>query len=104
MHIFLFNSLTGPMRICSVTASALFLLGGCVSQSSPNHESRFGDVGRTLRAQQIIDPDAPRRNTTLAPVDGKVAAGAQKNYAESHGYTVKESKPASIQIPTQASQ
>lgn len=80
----------------------LVALTGCVSPSAPNHDARFGDVARTLRAQQTIDAAAPGRNTDLAPVDGKAAAGAQKKYAESHGYTVKESTPAEIRIPTQA--
>lgn len=89
------------VRFMAGTLAAM-AFGGCVAPSAPNQDARLGDAARTLRAQQIIDPSAPTRNSALAPVDGKAAAGAQKNYAESHGYTVKEGKPATIQIPTQA--
>lgn len=96
-HAFKSTAFHGSIMTMAIALS----LGGCVVPSSPNHEARFGDAARALRAQQIIDTAAPSRNTALAPVDGKAAAGAQKNYAESHGYTVKDGKPPSIQIPTQ---
>lgn len=78
------------------------LLAACANyDTTPNVAASFGDASRSIRAQQVVDPSAPTRNATLSSTDGKVTAGAQKAFAESHGYTVKESKAPTIEIPTQ---
>ncbi len=64
-------------------------LAGCAN-TAPDWESNFGDAARQLSAAQIIDPAATSRNTGPALTDGKAAAGAQKAYADSYGYAVKE--------------
>lgn len=66
-------------------------LAGCVA-TAPEWEGNFGDAARQTRAAQVIDADAPSRNTGLAATDGKAVAGAHKAYADSYGYAVKESK------------
>lgn len=48
------------------------LLSGCAASTSPDYDSRFGNAARALTAQQLIDPDAPRRNAdTVQPTDGR---------------------------------
>jgi hypothetical protein len=67
-----------------LTMGAIAVLAGCTYPTSPEIDSRFGVANRSVRAQQIIDPAAPTKNTTLAPVDGKAAASAHRNYADSY--------------------
>ena len=75
-------------------------LAGCVN-TTPNWERSFGDASRQTRAQQVIDPDAPSRNTGAPLADGKAVAGAQKAYAKSYGYAVEEPKQSALPvIPT----
>ncbi len=82
--------------VCAVATVAASLTG-CVA-TSPDWESTFGDSVRQARAAQVIDPNAPTRNAGagLGTTDGKVVEGAQKAYAESYGYGVKESKQAPV--------
>jgi hypothetical protein len=81
----------------SSTALAVTLLMGCAG-TSPNHDAQFGQNARMLRAQQLIDPDAPTRNTSRGTTDGKAMAGAHKNYVEGAGYVVKEGTTQPPQI------
>jgi hypothetical protein len=88
------------MKLILVTVAALApCLAGCVS-TAPEWERNFGDASRQARAKQVIDPDAPSRNTGMPSTDGKAVAGAQKAYADSYGYAVKEVKPPSLAIST----
>ena len=86
--------------ILSIVA-ALTTLAGCAT--APTWERNFGDAARQARASQVIDTAAPSRNIGPGPTDGKAAAGAMTKYAESHGYAVKEAKPAVLAIPTSGS-
>lgn len=79
----------------TATVVAALLAGGCAN-TSPEWEKTFGDASRQMRAAQVIDPDAPSRQAGPGVTDGKAAAGAQKAYAESHGYGVKEATPPSL--------
>lgn len=63
-------------------------------------EGSFGDAARQLRAAQVIDPAASSRNPGPALTDGKAAAGAQKAYADSFGYAVKENAQPALTIST----
>jgi hypothetical protein len=85
-----------------ILAALVPWLGGCVS-TAPNWESTFGDAARQARATQVIDRQAPSRNTGLAATDGKAVAGAMKGYADSYGYAVKEAKPPTLSIGTTGS-
>jgi hypothetical protein len=85
--------------LLSIVVTFTTMLAGCTS-TAPAWEANFGDAARQVRAAQVIDPDAPSRNTTLAPTDGKAAAGAMTKYAESHGYAVKEGKQPVLAIST----
>ena len=76
-------------------------LAGCAT--APAWERNFGEAARQTRASQVIDPDAPSRNTGLTTTDGKAAAGAMTKYAESHGYAVKEAKQPLLAVPTSGS-
>ena len=87
--------------ILSIIAALTTALAGC--STAPTWERNFGDAARQARASQVIDPAAPSRSTGLGPTDGKAAAGAMTKYAESHGYAVKEAKPAVLAIPTSGS-
>lgn len=79
--------------MASVFAVLTLGLGGC-AQTAPDWEARFGDAARQSRAAQVIDPSAPTRNADRpAATDGKAVAGAQKAYADSFGYAVKETRP-----------
>ncbi len=82
----------------TATALSVTLLMGCAAGTTPMHDAQFGQSGRTLRAQQLIDPDAPTRNTGRGTTDGKAMAGAYKNFIEGTGYTVKEPSPPPPQI------
>jgi hypothetical protein len=79
--------------LCVVPA----LLCGCVAPASEWNKS-FGDAARQLRAAQVIDVDAPRRNTTPPVIDGKATSGAQTGYATSYGYAVKEARQAPLTV------
>lgn len=74
-------------------------LSACVA-TSPDWESTFGDAARQARAAQVIDPGASTRNTGVGSTDGKAVEGAQKAYAESYGYGVKEAKQPALSIST----
>ena len=74
-------------------------LAGCAN-TAPEWEGSFGDSARQLRAAQVIDPAASSRNTGVGLTDGKATAGAQKAYADSFGYAVKESAQPALSIST----
>jgi hypothetical protein len=81
------------MNVHTVT---LLIAAGALTacaQTAPNWESRFGDSVRQSIALQVIDPNAPSRNTGPMRTDGKAASGAMKGYADSFGYAVKEKQP-----------
>lgn len=80
-------------------ALLVVLLTGCVS-TAPEWESRFGEASRQARAAQVINPDAPRRNTGLGLTDGKAVAGSMTGYAKSYGYAVEEARPPALTITT----
>ena len=64
-------------------ALALLAAGCTTATGSPDYDSRFGDAARTLRAQQLIDPDAPRRNAdTQPPVDGRTMREAVDRHTD----------------------
>jgi len=72
-------------------------IGGCTS-TAPHWERNFGDAARQARAAQVIDAQAPSRNTKAGATDGKAVAGAMKGYADSYGYAVKEAKPPTLSL------
>ena len=81
----------------AIILAAAACLAGCVN-TSPGWDSSFGDAARQARALQLIDPDAPSRNTGAPLADGKAVAGAQKAYAKSYGYAVEEPKQPGLVI------
>lgn len=75
----------GIVTVALVGLTVLAGTAGCTITSTPSADARFGDANRMLRAQQIVDANAPARNSgKLAPVDGKIGAQAQKNYVDSY--------------------
>ena len=67
------------------TAISLLALGGCAATASPDWDARFGDSVRILKAQQLIEPDAPTRNAqAVPPTDGRTAREAMDRHVESY--------------------
>jgi hypothetical protein len=63
-------SLRGLLIAAAIVAP--LALDGCAASTSPNWDQRFGDGTRGLLAQQLLAPDAPRRNAAAsAPSDGR---------------------------------
>ncbi|MFL6660935.1 MAG: hypothetical protein ACJ8G7_02080 [Rhizobacter sp.] len=51
---------------------------------TPELDARFGDASRQLRAQQLIDPNAPTRNgSARAKADGRSVHEASERYIDS---------------------
>ena len=90
-----------PALMMLAVAMAPWLVG-CVA-TAPEWEGKFGNAARQARAAQVIDPDAPSRNTGLAPTDGKAVAGAHSGYARSYGYAVREAAQPVVTISTTGS-
>lgn len=62
----------------------LALLGGCAA-TSPNWDARFGDGVRVLKAQQLIDPQAPERNAqAMQPADGRTVREGMQRHVETY--------------------
>ena len=70
---------------CALLAAATAVLGaGCAASTSPDYDSRFGDASRSLRAQQLIDANAPTRNADARPAtDGRTMREAMDRQVES---------------------
>ena len=81
----------------AIIVAAAACLAGCVN-TSPGWDANFGDAARQARALQLIDPDAPSRNTGAPLADGKAVAGAQKAYAKTYGYAVEEPKQSTLPV------
>lgn len=68
-----------------IAAASLLLLQGCAATGSPEWDARFGDSLRQVRAQQLIDPAAPRRHAdTSSKIDGRSAREVRDNYVDSY--------------------
>lgn len=72
-------------------------LAACTA-TTPGWDASFGDAARNLSAAQTIDPEAGLKARAPAVTDGKAVGGAQRAYAESYGYAVKEAKPATLTL------
>ena len=69
------------LKVICLTAS-LLALSGCVA-TSPNWDARFGDGVRVLKAQQLIDPQAPERNAQVTqPADGRTVREGMHRHVE----------------------
>lgn len=77
--------------------SLILSLAACAA-TTPGWDASFGQSAREAAAAQTIDRDAGLRPRGPAVTDGKAVAGAQKAYAESYGYAVKEAKPATFTL------
>ena len=76
--------------VCALTFTAL---AGCAATGSPGWDERFGDSLRTLKAQQLIDPNAPARNAQATPpTSGRTAREAAQRHVESY----REPPPTNI--------
>lgn len=66
------------------TAACLLVLGGCAATASPDWDAQFGDSVRVLKAQQLIDPEAPARHAQTQPsTDGRSVREAMERHVES---------------------
>lgn len=73
------------MRTPTLTAVCLALLAGCAATASPDWDARFGDSARAIRAQQLIDPQAPQRHAQqLSRGDGRTVLEAGDRHVESY--------------------
>jgi len=80
-----------------ITAAACVLtlaaVAGCAATASPGWDERFGDSVRSLNAQQLIDPNAPKRNAQATPpTNGRTAREAAQRHVESY----REPPPTNI--------
>lgn len=73
----------------------LGMLAGCAATSTPNLDKKFGEAVNAAKAQQIINPDAPRATDPVKGVDGVAAAAAMDLYKKSY-----ESPPAPTNVFT----
>ncbi|WP_280155677.1 hypothetical protein [Piscinibacter sp. XHJ-5] len=61
------------------------VLQGCAASASPGYDSVFGDAARGLRSQQLIDPNAGKRNAAaVVKQDGRAAREAHDRYVETY--------------------
>jgi len=81
--------------LLGATASALAAvaaLAGCVA-ATPRVDARHGAAVTALRAQQTLNPDAPRNMDPVQGLDGKAAKGALDNYRDSFRTPPAEASP-----------
>ena len=71
-----------PLQTLAALAAA-GLLAGCAATASPNTDATMGDAMRVMRAQQLIDPAAARRNgATVTTTEGRTVRGAVDSLRE----------------------
>lgn len=70
------------MRILSLLVMTAAVVAGCSSYPS-NVDDNFGKAVTGLRAQQVIDPDAPSRRKPPAGIDGQAAKSSVDRYQKS---------------------
>lgn len=76
------------MKLTNLPVAAILVAltcAGCraVPTTTPQWDDRFGDATRTAFAQQVRDPDAARRHSTVDGLDGASAAAVQQRYRQS---------------------
>jgi hypothetical protein len=54
-------------------------LSGCMA-TTPMYDKQFGDAVRTLRAMQILNPDASNNTDPVTGIDGRAATAAMDRY------------------------
>jgi hypothetical protein len=73
------------MRLIKWVTGALLvggMLTGCAS-NTPRLDANFGEAVETIKAQQTLNPDAPRNTDPVAGLDGVAANGAMDRYNDS---------------------
>lgn len=77
------------MKPTTLTVSSILVVllacTGCraVPTTTPQWDFRFGDATRTAFAQQVRDPYAAGRHSTVDGMDGVSAAAVQQRYQKS---------------------
>ena len=68
----------------SMALAGTFGLAGCAAPQLNHWDAQFGDSARSMRAAQVIDPQAPTRNgTRTTTLDGKAVIESSDRYVES---------------------
>jgi hypothetical protein len=62
---------------------AMAVLAGC-APTTPNLDSKFGDAMNQAKAQQIINPDAPKNTDPVAGIDGQAAKEIISRYHKAY--------------------
>lgn len=70
-------------KVLSVAATAAGICTLAACSTTPYLDEQFGISLSALKAQQIINPDAPQNTHPVAGLDGKAAKGALDNYRDS---------------------
>jgi hypothetical protein len=70
-------------RVLSVAATVAAICTLVACSTTPYLDEQFGISLATLKAQQVINPDAPRTTAPVTGLDGKAAKGALDNYRDS---------------------
>lgn len=63
---------------------ATAILAGCAATTTPNLDAKFGQSLTTLKAQQIINPDASRNTDPVAGIDGQAANAIIDRYHKAY--------------------
>lgn len=59
------------------------VLAGC-APTTPRLDAKFGDAVNKAKAQQIINPDAPRNTDPVAGIDGQAANAIIDRYHKAY--------------------
>lgn len=70
-------------------------LAGCMT-TTPVYDQHAGEAVRSLRAMQVLNPDASANTDTVAGIDGRAATAAMDRYSSS--YRTPPSDPNSYEV------
>jgi hypothetical protein len=67
------------MLVRAGLCGAACALAGCMA-STPVYDAHFGEAVRTVRAMQILDPNASMNTAPVKGIDGRAATAAMDRY------------------------
>lgn len=82
--------------------AAISSLGGCMS-STPVYDQQFGDAVRTVRAMQILNPDASANMNPVNGIDARAASSAMDRYNSSYRTPQSDANAFTVGVGTATS-